>query len=175
MRNMPVEDFISLLSVRLQNRFSELFYRLRQDPKQKPIKTLYDLFKLNHMDFRITPNFGEKSFDSMMDVLKSLALQNKVLTVKQISSCPNNRTFYNLLRAELENPSNKTTEKEISSSYNKLMELFLRGQAVNAEIAGMQAENQQRTILGQAMAYNDQDFFKCAEELRNLAAEALKY
>lgn len=60
-------------------------------------------------------------------------------------------------------------------NYGKLMELFLRGQAVNAEIAGMQAENQQRMILGQAMTYTDQDFLKCAEELRNLAAEALKY
>lgn len=59
--------------------------------------------------------------------------------------------------------------------FRKLMELFLRGQAVNAEIAGMQAENQQRMMRGHSLAYTDQDFLKCAEELRNLAAEALKY
>ena len=59
--------------------------------------------------------------------------------------------------------------------YRKLLELFLRGQAVNAEIAGMQAENLQRQMLGQSVAYSDQDFLKCAEELRNLGVEALKY
>ena len=38
--------------------------------------------------------------------------------------------------------------------------------AVQAEIDGMKAENQQREHLGQSMAYTDADFHNKAEELR---------
>lgn len=41
--------------------------------------------------------------------------------------------------------------------------------AVQAEIEGMKAENQQRERLNQSIGYTDQDFADKAAELRNLA------
>ena len=38
--------------------------------------------------------------------------------------------------------------------------------AVQAEIEGMKAENEQRKQLGQSMAYTDADFNRKAEEIR---------
>lgn len=41
--------------------------------------------------------------------------------------------------------------------------------AVQAEIDGMKAENTQREILNQSVAWTEVDFCEKAEELRNLA------
>ena len=41
--------------------------------------------------------------------------------------------------------------------------------AVQAEIEGMKAENKQREIQGDSMAYTDKDFSEKANELTNLA------
>lgn len=38
--------------------------------------------------------------------------------------------------------------------------------AVQAEIEGMKAENEQRKRLGQSIAYTDEDFNRKAEEIR---------
>ena len=40
--------------------------------------------------------------------------------------------------------------------------------AVQAEIEGMKAENKQREIIGQSMAYSDMDFQDKASEFRNI-------
>jgi hypothetical protein len=59
--------------------------------------------------------------------------------------------------------------------YRKLLEIFLQGQAINAEIEGMKIMNQERLNNNFAAAYDQSHFEEKAEELRNLAAEALKY
>jgi len=41
--------------------------------------------------------------------------------------------------------------------------------AVQTEIEGMKAENKQREILGNSMAYTEEDFIDKASELRNLS------
>ena len=49
-------------------------------------------------------------------------------------------------------------------SWNKMVEL----EALITEREGMIAENKQREILGQSMAYNDQIFMELAERIRQL-------
>ena len=41
--------------------------------------------------------------------------------------------------------------------------------ALNAEVAGMQAENDQRKVLGESMAYVEKDFQAKANEIRALS------
>lgn len=48
---------------------------------------------------------------------------------------------------------------------------FAKISAINATVAGMVAENKQREILGQSMAYTDVDFEYYANELEELAQQ----
>lgn len=57
----------------------------------------------------------------------------------------------------------------------KYLEIYARIEAVKVEIRGMQAENELNACIGYRPMYKQSDFNKKAEELRNLAAEALKY
>ena len=41
--------------------------------------------------------------------------------------------------------------------------------ALNAEMEGMKAENMQRQVLGESMAYNDSDFINISRQLEELA------
>ena len=41
--------------------------------------------------------------------------------------------------------------------------------ALRAEIYGMKAENMQRQVLGESMAYNDSDFINISRQLKELA------
>jgi hypothetical protein len=43
-----------------------------------------------------------------------------------------------------------------------------------AEISGMNAENNQRMVLGESMAYTDEDYHKVSIAYRELADEYLK-
>ena len=42
---------------------------------------------------------------------------------------------------------------------------------IQIEVAGLQAENQQRAHLGQCPAYTEQTFFEAVERLKNLTSE----
>lgn len=53
----------------------------------------------------------------------------------------------------------------------KTAELF----AINAEVAGMQAENDQRKHLGQSMAYVESHFADKAAEMRALSDLIIQY
>ena len=41
--------------------------------------------------------------------------------------------------------------------------------ALKAEMEGMKAENMQRQVLGESMAYNDSDFINISRQLEELA------
>ena len=47
--------------------------------------------------------------------------------------------------------------------------LIAEAQAISCEIQGMKYENEQRIILGQSMAYQEDMFIIKAEELREIA------
>lgn len=49
--------------------------------------------------------------------------------------------------------------------------ILIQSFAVNAEIEGMKAENQQRMACGNSVAYDEQNFIDKASELERLARE----
>ena len=59
-----------------------------------------------------------------------------------------------------------------------MYKLFLRNLALisacNARVEGMRAENKQREVLGESMAYTEQDFAYEAAELERLSYEVIQ-
>lgn len=61
-----------------------------------------------------------------------------------------------------------TVQIENIPDLERLLAIWLEGCAINAEVAGMVAENKQREALGQSMAYTESDFLKAMSGLINL-------
>ena len=51
---------------------------------------------------------------------------------------------------------------------DKVTLIWIAAQVVITRVEGMKAENAQRQSAGASMAYNDEEFFKCANQLEQL-------